>query len=60
MGRKNRRRRINLTKKLGIYGRLSKRSKAVAFCKLHCCYLEPRDIKEKKCNYKKCVHIEEI
>lgn len=43
-----------------LYGRLRNKSKAVAYCNLHKCYLEPIDIKEKKCNYKKCKYKEEL
>ena len=39
---------------LFLYGRLRSLEKAVAYCKLHKCYLEPKDIKEKGCNKKKC------
>lgn len=60
MGRKNNRKKTNLMKKLCIYGRLTRCNKTVAFCKLHNCYLEPKDIKEKKCNYKRCLYIEDV
>ncbi len=60
MGRKNRRKRPNITKHLCIYGRLSRKSNSVAYCKLHKCFLEPRDIAEKKCNYKRCIHKQEL
>ena len=60
MGRKNRRKKINRTKQLCMYGRLTKCNKTVAFCRLHNCYLEPKDIKEKRCNYERCSYIEEI
>jgi len=56
MGRKNKRKEINKTKKLCIYGRLTRAGRIVAFCNLHKCYLEPKDIAEKKCNYKNCKH----
>ena len=39
---------------LFLYGKLRDKSKAVAYCDLHKCYLEPIDIKEKKCNRKNC------
>ena len=39
---------------LFLYGKLKAKNYAVAYCKLHKCYLEPLDIKEKKCNYKNC------
>lgn len=60
MGRKNRRKNINKTKELCIYGRLSQKRKAVVYCKLHNCYLEPKDVAEKKCNYKRCIHRIEV
>jgi len=60
MGRKNRRKKNGKTKNLCMYGRLTRKNKTVAYCKLHNCYLEPKDIKEKRCNHKNCVHIEEI
>lgn len=60
MGRKNKRKRTDITKELYIYGRLVPKSKAVAYCKLHKCYLEPKDIAEKKCNYKRCTHRVEV
>lgn len=37
---------------LGLYGKIIIRP--VAYCKKHKCYLAPRDIKEKKCNWKEC------
>lgn len=54
MSRKNNRKTYK-GKKLFLYGRLSQ-NKAVAYCKLHKCYLEPIDILEKNCNKKKCRH----
>ena len=60
MGRKNRRKRTNITKELSIYGKLVRRNRAVVYCKLHKCYLEPKDIAEKKCNFKKCIHKVEV
>lgn len=60
MSRKNRRKRTNRTKEIYMYGRLVGKNKAVAYCKLHKCYLEPKDIAEKKCNYKRCIHKIEI
>lgn len=56
MARKNKRKRTNKTKEIYIFGRLVQKSKAVAYCKLHKCYLEPKDIAEKKCNFKRCRH----
>ena len=57
MARKNKRKRINRTKELSIFGRLVQRKKAVVYCELHKCYLEPKDIAEKKCNFKRCKHM---
>ena len=45
---------------LFLYGRLEEKKKAVGYCNLHKCYLEPRDIKEKRCNFKKCYRLMEI
>lgn len=42
-----------------LYGKLKSKRQAVAYCKLHKCYLEPIDIKLKKCNLKKCQYKEE-
>lgn len=39
---------------LFLYGRLRPHDKAKAYCTLHKCYLEAKDIAEKKCNYKNC------
>ncbi len=47
-------------KELFLYGRLRDLSKAVAYCNLHRCYLEPKDIKEKRCNKKKCKYKKEL
>lgn len=47
-------------KELFLYGKLRYKDDAVAYCKLHKCYLEPIDIKEKKCNWKKCKYKEEL
>lgn len=47
-------------KELFLYGRIRAKHKAVAYCVLHKCYLEPRDIKEKQCNKKKCKYKEEV
>lgn len=60
MGRKNKRKRPNVNKHLCIYGRLARKNNAVAYCKLHKCYLEPKDIAEKKCNYKRCTYKQEL
>jgi len=56
MARKNKRKRTNKTKEISIFGRLVQKNRAVAYCKLHKCYLEPKDIAEKKCNFKRCRH----
>lgn len=45
---------------LFLFGRLNKLSRAKAYCNLHKCYLEGRDIREKKCNYKSCKHLREL
>ena len=45
---------------LFLYGKLKEKGYAVAYCKLHKCYLEPLDIKEKKCNKKNCKFREEL
>lgn len=59
--RKKRRKRVKLdTYNLFLFGRLNNLSKAKAYCELHRCYLEGRDIKEKKCNYKSCKHLREL
>ena len=60
MARKNKRKRINRTKEISIFGRLVQRKKAVVYCELHKCYLEPKDIAEKKCNFKRCKHKIEV
>lgn len=39
---------------LFLYGRLRPKDKAIGYCILHGCYLEERDIKEKRCNKKNC------
>ena len=44
--------------KLSLYGKLT--YKAVAYCNLHKCYLEPIQIKEKSCNFKKCKYLRQI
>lgn len=45
---------------LFLYGRLRPKDKAKAYCILHKCYLEPKDIKEKGCNKKNCIHKKEV
>ena len=39
---------------LFLYGKLDFKRKARIYCTLHKCYLNGDNIKEKKCNYKKC------
>jgi hypothetical protein len=51
---------IHKKNELFLYGKLRDKSKAVAYCELHKCYLEPIDIKEKKCNYKKCKYLKNL
>lgn len=41
--------------KLGLYGKLT--YNAVAYCKKHKCYLQPVDIKNKRCNWKECKYL---
>ncbi len=43
-----------------LYGKLREKNKTVAYCELHKCYLDRKDIKEKKCNFKKCKYRKEI
>lgn len=45
---------------LFLYVRLKPKHRAKAYCKLHRCYLEPKDIAEKGCNKKNCKWKEEI
>ncbi|MBO5004045.1 MAG: hypothetical protein J6D03_02090 [Clostridia bacterium] len=52
MARKNNRKRLNKTKELYMFGRLVQKSKAAIYCKLHKCYLEPKDITDEKCKIK--------
>lgn len=51
---------LNRNDELFLYGRIGKKYKAVAYCKSHKCYLEPKDIAEKQCNKKKCKKLEEL
>lgn len=62
MDRKTIRKGVKLHKniELFLYGKLKDRGKAVAYCKLHKCYLEPIDIREKGCNKKNCKYKEEL
>jgi len=47
--------------KLGLFlfGRLNETYRAVGYCKLHKCYLEPKDIAEKRCKKKNCKYLKE-
>lgn len=47
-------------KELFLNGKLLSYKKAAMYCKLHKCYLEPNDIKNRKCNYKNCLHRKEL
>lgn len=47
-------------KELFLYGKIRNIDRAVAYCKLHKCYLDKGDIKEKKCNFKNCKYKKEI
>lgn len=59
--RRKRRKHVKLnTYNLFLFGRLNNLSKAKAYCELHKCYLEGRDIREKGCNYKLCKHLKEL
>ena len=59
--RRKRRKCVKLnTYNLFLFGRLNNINKAKAYCELHKCYLEGRDIKEKGCNYKLCKHLREL
>lgn len=62
MGRKNENARkiFRGNGKLFLFGKKSYKKKAQIYCNLHNCYLTKRDIKEKKCNFKRCVHRREI
>lgn len=61
MQRRMRKKRINISKcKMFLFGRLNSLTKAKAYCELHRCYLEGRDIKEKGCNHKSCKHLREL
>lgn len=44
--------------RLGLYGKIT--YKAVAYCELHKCYLEPLNIREKRCNFKKCKYFKRM
>lgn len=49
-----------LNKKLFLYGKLLDISKAIGYCELHKCYLDLKDVKEKKCIKKKCKYMKEV
>ena len=58
---RKRRKRVRLSAyNLFLFGRLNNLSKAKAYCELHKCYLEGKDIKEKRCNHKLCKHLKEL
>ncbi len=59
--RRKRRKCIKLnTYNLFLFGRLNNLSRAKAYCELHKCYLEGKDIREKRCNHKSCKHLKEL
>ena len=41
-------------------GKLKNVQHAKGYCKLHKCYLETKDIKERSCNHKNCNHFIEL
>lgn len=43
-----------------LWGKIKQKKYARAYCEYHKCYLEGFDIREKKCNYKKCIYLKEI
>ena len=47
-------------KEMFLYGKLKKKKKAVAYCELHKCYLDAHNIKERRCNKKRCKRKKEI
>lgn len=58
---RKRRKRVKLnTYNLFLFGRLNNLSRAKAYCELHKCYLEGKDIREKGCNHKSCKHLKEL
>ena len=42
------------------YGRLVQLGRTKAYCDLHKCYLQGKDIREKKCKIKKCKHFKNL
>lgn len=46
--------------KLFLYGKLDFKHKALAYCRLHKCYLTEENINEKNCKMKKCRKYKEI
>lgn len=42
------------------YGRLVQLGRTDGYCALHNCYLQKRDIREKKCKIKKCKHFKKL
>lgn len=51
-------RNVTIRKNTGVflYGKIKSLHRAVAYCKLHKCYLEGQDVKRKGCNIKRCKH----
>lgn len=45
---------------LCLYGRLVPIGKVNAYCNFHKCYLQAKDIKEKKCKRKKCKQFKKL
>lgn len=41
-----------------LYGKLMRKSRARGWCRLHNCYLDSKDIKEKRCKIKRCKDLE--
>lgn len=58
--RKPKKTRVNKSRAvLFLFGRLKEIEHAVGYCELHKCYLEPKDVKEKRCNKKNCKYFKE-
>lgn len=45
---------------LGFYGRLILLGHCKWYCDLHKCYLVAKDLKERKCQSKKCKHLKKL
>lgn len=45
---------------LSLWGRLIPIGRCKAYCTFHKCYLQPKDIKEKKCNVKHCIYLRNL